>query len=197
MKLIGITGVARSGKNLFSSVAKDILTKKGYDVKELSLAEELKKDLYDLIYSKTGISTYTEIDEEKELIRPLMIAHGNMMRKVTRGKHWTSLLEERIKSECNFVDFCFVTDVRFAEYPEDELYWVTEKMNGKLVHISRTVELDDGVSIIPAPNIHEMQNDPKMERASHYKLVWETVNSTDVNNVYIRQKVTEIIDQLI
>ena len=111
MKLIGITGVARSGKNLFSSVAKDILIKKGYDVTELSLAEELRKDLYDLIYSKTGISTYTEITEEKELIRPLLIAHGNMMRKITRGKHWTNLLEKRIKSECNFADYCFITGI--------------------------------------------------------------------------------------
>ena len=197
MRVIGVTGVVRAGKNLFSAVAREILTQRGHFVVEMSIASELKSDLYDLIKSKTGIDTFTEKDDEKEIIRPMMIAHGNMMRKLTEGKHWTGLLEQKMYEKYSDADYVLIPDIRFAEYIEDELYWLKYKMDGKLVHISRKVEDASGnKSILLPPNMHEQENDPKMNAAADYRVIWDTVNSKSHENMYIRDNVLDALDYL-
>ena len=60
MKLIGISGVARSGKDLFTTVAQEVLKQHGLKTERFALAYELKSDLKDLIHAKTGIDVFTE-----------------------------------------------------------------------------------------------------------------------------------------
>ena len=50
MNIIGISGLARSGKDLFTSVAIDILkTEHNITAERHALAYELKNDLHDLV----------------------------------------------------------------------------------------------------------------------------------------------------
>jgi tRNA uridine 5-carbamoylmethylation protein Kti12 len=74
MKVIGISGLARSGKDCFATIATKILTEK-YKLKvdRHALAYELKDDLKDLVKKKTGIDIFTEKTEEKNIIRPLLV----------------------------------------------------------------------------------------------------------------------------
>ena len=71
MKIIGISGLARSGKDLFANVAKQIIeTEKNLKVEKFALAYELKNDLKDLIYEKTGMDVFTE-DTGKRILSDL------------------------------------------------------------------------------------------------------------------------------
>lgn len=71
MKIIGVSGFARSGKDLFTAVAQKLLTEQGLKTEKYALAYELKNDLKDLIKSKVGIDVFTENTNEKNIIRPL------------------------------------------------------------------------------------------------------------------------------
>lgn len=75
MKLIGISGLARSGKDLFTTVAQNVLKEHGLKTERYALAYELKSDLKDLIQKKTGIDVFTENTEEKNIIRQIGRAH--------------------------------------------------------------------------------------------------------------------------
>ena len=135
MKLIGVSGLARSGKDLFTTVAQDILKERGLKTERYALAYELKNDLKQLIHKKTGIDVFTENTEEKTIIRPLLVAYGDVMRKISEGKYWTQKMEQRIgKSKADVV---FITDIRYDFYVEDECSWLQYKQCGKLVHITR------------------------------------------------------------
>lgn len=183
MEIIGISGLARSGKDLFATVAKKIIeTEKKLKVEKFALAYELKNDLKDLIYEKTGMDVFTEDTREKNIIRPLLVSYGDVMRKLSLGKYWTNKVDQRIK-ESN-ADYVIITDIRYDVYPEDELYWIQKKMNGVLIHITkyemseapskRRVTTSKPVKIYnSAPNDHEMLNDPKLKSGSNYSFEWE------------------------
>ena len=182
MKIIGISGLARSGKDLFTSVAQKILTEKGFKTERYALAYELKSDIKDLIFKQTKIDVFTENTEEKNIIRPMLVAYGDVMRKVSDGKYWTTKVENKIST--SKADFVFITDIRYDVYPEDECYWLQRKMDGKLIHITkyqmaeapskRRVSTAKPVKIYEAaPNEHELFNNPKVKAKADYAFEWE------------------------
>lgn len=181
MKLIGVSGLARSGKDLFTTVAQDILKERGLKTERFALAYELKNDLKDLIYKKTGIDVFTENTEEKTVIRPLLVAYGDVMRKISGGKYWTQKMEQRIgKSKADVV---FITDIRYDYYDEDECTWLQYKQAGKLIHITRfkyDISSNKKKKVYDEPpNEHELINNPKVKARSDYSFEWE-----DYSNKY-------------
>jgi hypothetical protein len=186
-KVIGISGIARSGKDLFTTVAQDILEKE-YKLKteRRALAYELKSDLQELIHNKTGIDVFTEDTALKNIIRPLLVAYGDVMRKTSAGKYWTQKMEKHVaKSKA---DIFFITDIRYDVYPEDECTWLQYKQAGKLIHVTRyqlsqapskrRVTTAKPVKIYEAaPNEHELFNDPKVKKRSDYSFEWEDMSS--------------------
>lgn len=133
MKIIGIGGIARSGKDLFTTVAQKILSDKGLKTERFALAYELKNDLKDILKDKTGINVFTEDTKQKNIIRPLLVNYGDLMRKISEGKYWTSKVETRIHTLK--ADVVFITDIRYDVYQEDECNWLQRKMKGKLIHL--------------------------------------------------------------
>ena len=114
-------------------------------------------------------------NEEKELIRPLMVAYGKCRRSQTEGKYWTSLLSEKIKEFDNEDIIPIITDVRYIEYKEDEYTWI-KNYNGILIHISR--KLDSG-NLVPPANIEEKSNDNKLKAVADFSVCWETCQDTN------------------
>jgi len=114
----------------------------------------LKKELNEFTKEKFKIDLFKCEGQEKELVRPLMVAYGKCRRVQTEGKYWTSLLDDKVKElkEENIVPI--ITDVRYIEYKEDEYSWI-KSHNGILIHLSR--KLDDG-SLVPPANIEEKSN---------------------------------------
>ncbi len=207
MTIIGISGYARSGKDLFTSVAQKILKEHNIKSEKFALAYELKLDLYPLVMNKLWIDTFTDDTKSKSVIRPLLVAYGDLMRKTSEGKYWTNKIEQSIfKSKADVV---FVTDIRYDVYPEDECAWLQNKQRGKLIHITKfkhgpvptgkrfsknkIVKIYDA-----APNDHELLNNPKIKEKANYAFEWEDCSdklsgSPLEDNPYIKEKVTEAL----
>ncbi len=207
MIIIGISGYARSGKDLFTSVAQKVLKEHGIKSEKFALAYELKNDLKSLIKTKIGIDVFTDDTQSKSIIRPLLVAYGDVMRKTSEGKYWTTKVGQRIdKSKADVV---FITDIRYDVYPEDECTWLNRKMSGKLIHITKFKQ-----STVPqgkrfsknkivkiydaAPNDHELLNNPKVKSKANYAFEWEDysdkLNDTSLeDHPYIIEKVIEAL----
>jgi hypothetical protein len=176
--LIGLTGVARCGKDTFFSILKKYLEEKNIKSQRLAFADNLKLELYDFAKEKFKIDLFKCEAEQKEMVRPLMVAYGKCRRSQTEGKYWTSLLDVKIKDLQKNNVLPIITDVRYIEYRDDEYSWL-KSHNGILIHISR--KLDDG-SFIPPANIEEKSNDNKLKAVADYSISWDTCQ--DVNFLY-------------
>lgn len=205
--VIGISGLARSGKDLFTTVAQSILKENNITSEKFALAYELKSDLKELIESKTQIDVFTENTQEKNIIRPLLVSYGDVMRRISDGKYWTSKVQSRLNSVK--ADVVFITDIRYDVYPEDECYWLQKTMGGKLIHVTkykfgpapskRRISTAKPVKIYNgAPNEHEMLNNPKVKAKADYAFEWEdyseSLNGLKLNeHPYIKEKVYEAL----
>lgn len=173
--LIGLTGVARSGKDTFYSILNKYLKEKQLNSERLALADALKKELYDFTKDKFKIDLFRCDGNDKELIRPLMVAYGKCRRIQTEGKYWTSLLDDKVKSLIKNKIIPIITDIRYIEYKDDEYAWL-KKYNGILVHISRKLDTGD---LIPPANLEEKANDNKLKAVADYSVCWETCQDTN------------------
>jgi hypothetical protein len=172
---IGIGGVARAGKDSFANSLLNLLKLDGYRSIRSSLAEPLKHDCKDFISSKLGLDVWTDKTEEKASFREMLVWYGKVKRQQTEGKYWTDLLAKRVEIEAP--DICIVPDVRYSQYPEDEVFWIKEKMNGILIHVQRT---DANGDIIPPANMDESINDKIVRDNADFQLEWPTVGTEDL-----------------
>lgn len=167
MNIIGIAGVATSGKDLLCSLLSSELRDLGFEPRRFALADRLKAQIAPFLSSELGIDIFNCSPSEKELIRPLLVAFGKAKRVQSNGRYWTSLLSEEIKtSNC---DFAIVTDIRYQEYEEDECSWL-KKQGGKLIHLTR---FEEGRRVLP-PNEDESRNDPILESLADVRVAWNT-----------------------
>ena len=179
MKLIFLSGNAKSGKDLFADNACKYFRQHGLVARKFALADSLKYKLEDFIQDNFGFSSFTKDPSNKELIRPIMISFGCAKRKMSNGRHWIETLSGYIDKHREVIDIGIVTDVRFAEYEDDELKWA--KNNGKLIYIDR--KLKNGELVKPVC-LDEAVNHPIIKDNSDYKFTWETSdkNYQDVCN---------------
>lgn len=173
-KLIAFTGFARSGKGIFCKTAADKIDLICPNLKtaQFSFARHLRLELDPFLREHLEISAFTEDPEEKELIRPYLLAHGNAKRKQSNNQYWIKKLEKDIQfSDC---DVAIITDLRFAEDENDELGWF-KKNGGKLFHLKRyTPDFDSQQANFDiAPNEYEKENNPKLEKAADRVIVLE------------------------
>lgn len=169
MRVIAITGVATAGKDLMCSLLRSGLEARGFSAKRFALADELKEKLKNLLWTEFKIDIFFCTQEEKSLVRPLMVSFGKIAREISDGKYWTNILEKKILQE-KALDFAIVTDVRYDEFEEDEVFWVKNKMGGVMIHVRR---FENG-KVIEAPNEDERKNDPILEEKSDFSIEWET-----------------------
>lgn len=179
MKLIFLSGNAKSGKDLFADNACKFFRKQGLIARKFALANALKNNLEYFVQDSFGFSSFTNDPEKKELIRPIMISYGMAKRKQTNGKHWISQLSEYIIQHSNIIDVGIVTDIRFAEYEDDELSWA--KKSGKLVFIERILENGE---IVPPVCKDEEVNHPIIKHNADLVFQWKTSD----NNLYDVEK---------
>lgn len=175
MKLIGITGLARSGKDSLCSAIQEIW---GPEWKRYSLADEIKDHLYDVIKTRFNISVYTNNTEEKNIIRPILVAYGQAGRELSEGRYWWYELDRSIN--LNGDNFVIVTDMRYADPKyHDEYNWLRDN-NGVLIHIER-----EGIK---PPNAEEEYFDPIMKELSDFKFSWPTIHDTRHRTDWVRNE---------
>lgn len=185
-KIIAITGIARAGKDSLCKILCGLFHSDGISAKRFALADELKNDLAPFILDKFGVDLYNVEGPTKELIRPIMVAYGGAKRKETKGRYWTHKLENKIKEDSAQV--AIITDVRYCEYVHDEDFWVKEKMQGDIIHVTRLI---DGLKQLP-PNEDEASNDPLLWEKADFRLEWGSLDDggymPDVLNIYMQLK---------
>ena len=180
-RVIGISGVAGSGKDLFFTILSRYIRCKRY-----ALADKLKVEVNPFCKKNYKIDLFNCNREEKDSIRDLLVFHGTHKRKLTDGKHWSKELTKVIKSDIKNDklkpnELICITDIRYDQYPEDEIYWLKNLLAGELVHVSRyEMKLMDGKArktkvFVPPVNSEEEREDPKLKKAADHIVEWPTI----------------------
>lgn len=191
-KVIGIGGVARSGKDTFAAILETKLQQAGRTAMKIALAGPLKQHCDKFLTENLGISAFTQVPEEKLIIRPLLVWYGDAQRKRTNGKYWTDLASKTI-NETNF-DYYIITDIRYDVFERDELQWLKDDWKGTLCHISKYITQ---YQVVPPANEHEAINDPKIKSAAHHIVEWPHVNQTDPLQLLTNPTLNEYVDTFI
>jgi hypothetical protein len=169
LNLIGIAGVAGSGKDTFGKIMGNVFENSGGKVNYLSFAAKLKAEVSEISKKLYDIDPINCTREEKNLIRPLLLAHGAIMREKTQGQYWI----EGVKNLIIENNINIITDVRFCEYECDEVDWI-QSNGGIVVHITRFFE-ENGQRIYILPdNEYERRNDKILKSKANYSFSWPT-----------------------
>lgn len=165
--IIGISGNARSGKDTLCELAKQFLSDKEVPAARAAFADQIKRDLDELCRHKIGCSAFTSDSEEKELIRPLLVAYGTDVIRKMNEDWWVEQLEKNLTLYRAQAIIPIITDVR---YP-NELEWMRTN-HGVSIHVSR-----DGIS--PANSEEEAHND-FLEKEADYTVSWPTFGADNI-----------------
>ena len=192
-KVIGLAGVAGSGKDLFF----ELLNSKVQNLKRYALADKLKADVFDFCIQQYDIDPLKCSREKKNMIRPFLVAHGNLKRKISEGRHWvgglTKIIEEDL--EDGFIkptDIICITDIRYAEFKKDEIHWLKNELNGTLIHISKYRTKNRKRYYHPPANLAETENNPKLIKAADYKIKWPELTGRN-----FKKKLEKYVDKFL
>jgi hypothetical protein len=181
--ILGLAGVARSGKDTFCELASEIFIEDyGLVAQRYALADELKNDINPFLIEKCGIDIWNCTPEQKEMVRPLLLYYGTDIRRAqTNGRCWVDKLGATMRKD-KMSDVMIVTDVRYGVNESDELQWLKNEMGGQLVYIEQFTmnEFNEMVTLAPE-NPYEIQNDPIMRANANHKFSWE-VNEDENGN---------------
>jgi len=176
---IGLSGLARSGKDTFGNILAEFCKTHGINCNKISFAKKLKDSLDTLVQTELGFSAFTEIPSEKELIRPLLVSFGTEVMRKQNLNHWINKLTPHIKN--NSINI--ITDLRFP----NELKWIKDDLSGYSIHISRA-------NTMP-PNLDEETNDPILKDKSDLQFYWG--NLSDENIASYKKQIFDIISNFI
>jgi hypothetical protein len=178
--IIGISGAARVGKDTLCKALIKFFNSKNIKSERKSIAGDIiKKDLKGLIKNKANINSFTEDVYEKTLIRPLLVEYGKLMRNQTKGRYFI----EKFKPNTDVITI--IPDIRYAEYEEDELFWLKNEKNGFLIFIEHEFVSD--------ANQTEKINNKIIKKQSDFKLLWSTLNE---NNPIDLQEINKIAEKI-
>ena len=152
-KIIGIGGVARSGKNLFADIAGNVLKEKyNKTCKSFALAYYLKKDCEEFIKQKLNMDVWSELTDEKNVFRPLLVWYGGVKRKQTNGRYWIEMLQKD-----------FVIAISKSDMLDDELKEaISKELPKNIPHIF--------ISSVTGYHLQQLKD-----------LLWNTLNATPIN----------------
>lgn len=171
-KVIGLSGVAGSGKDLFC----ELLLNSYPNTKRYSLADSLKSELRGNILKNTGIDILNCSREQKDTVRPLLVNYAKEKRESSQGRHWLRRLNQKMLP---LQENVCITDIRYDDYDHDEVYWLKHELGGVLVHISRYEIINNNKKFCEAPNEEERRNNPKLIAKADYVIQWPTFDGSE------------------
>jgi hypothetical protein len=184
-KLIGLTGFARSGKDTFFLRSSNYLKDKGEMAIRFAFADVLKKECDSLLMLNTGISAFTCIPEEKELIRPLLVTYGTHIRRRLDPDCWINEIKRDVFKKISQGYYVFITDVRYA----NEAKWI-QSQGGLIFNIER-----EGVG--PA-NKEEMDESKLIKMLTNGRVRWPTFGDDEIFlcDKYVKNVIDRDFDQI-
>ncbi|MAH50817.1 hypothetical protein CMI37_33675 [Candidatus Pacearchaeota archaeon] len=191
-RIIGLSGVAGAGKDLFYT-----LLSKRIKCERYAFADELKEEVHDWCHQNYNICTIDCRGEEKQKIRPLLVFHGKMRRDSSKGRYWIEKLKEKMNwweasnpfwESSTGLDV--VTDVRYNAYESDEVHFIKEELKGSLVHISQYTtsehEWKGGRKWQGPANEDEKKWDPVLKKLADYRVEWPKVDKENAEEKLIK-----------
>lgn len=165
--IIGICGVARSGKDTTYNLFNKALLKRNKTSERFAFADQIKYELKPLLEENFNINPFDCDDDTKEKIRPLMVAYGTHLARALDENHWIKRLSQRIKSK-SIADYQFITDVRY----ENEINFLRSNFDKSyIIYVER-----EGFKPI---NEEEEINCPKLRSRSDYVINWPSFNEAE------------------
>jgi hypothetical protein len=162
-KIIGIAGAARAGKDtLCRALIRELIRDGVMGTRKSIAGDTVKGDLQDLLKNKFNLDSFTEITEEKEFMRPLLVEYGKMQRAKTQGRYFI----EQFQPEQDIINI--LPDIRYVEYPKDEVHWIKNEMSGFLIFVEREGIYD--------ANDTEKINNKIIKNIADYNLKWSDLN---------------------
>lgn len=158
----------------------------------MAFADQLKKEAQSMLEANAfKASVYTDVSEEKTLIRPLLVWWGCQRRyESPEGLYWVNIADEIIHNYMAMTHhtmdtdenklITFVSDVRFP----NEAKWIHEKWDGTVIHLKRYSMNwrkggQDGSDLYhvkeydPAPNEEEEKQDPIVQKMADHCIEWQ------------------------
>lgn len=171
--ILGLSGVARVGKDSFALHLSDIIRNEfNKECQIVSFAHYLKLSINNFIEENTGVSAFTQDTKEKTLIRPLLVAYGMTMRTLNPD-YWIMRLEPALKTNQRSGIISIITDVRFP----NEIDYIHNLKNSSVLHLNRK-DLE-GELIGPA-NEEEAYNDPICASKCDHDFTWDTFEEDSI-----------------
>lgn len=164
--VIAVGCLARVGKDSLADLLKEKLESRGFSVIKYSLATPLKYECDEFFRLNYGISAFTEKDEDKNLIRPILVEVGRAHRKQTEGRYFTKLADEVIDKQD--ADFIIVPDLRFHFYDFDEFSWLKNR-GGYFIYLDR---ITPNGNTYKAANSDEEENSKRLINVCDHYLYW-------------------------
>lgn len=206
-ELIALGGVARAGKDTFYQT----LARLRPGAIRISIGDVIREDCKRFIKGSTSINVHKCTDEEKEIIRPILVGYGISLRKLTSGGYFRTALDELMRDikespKWNKDSYFVMTDLRFAEYEFDEPEWI-KCHNGVMIHISRIMSYIEGEEddhgrfnwfnqpkpkYLQPANDTERENDPKIKAKADFVVEWENRNDPAYFEAIVNQALRKI-----
>ena len=100
--IIGISGAARSGKNLFASLLQAKLLKtKNQKSEIIAIAASLKEEVRDFLLQNFNLDSFSESTEDKNKFRDLLVWYANLKRNNSDGQYWIEKINNKVERKAN------------------------------------------------------------------------------------------------
>tara|TARA_Y100000361_G_C11141750_1_gene335524 strand:+ start:577 stop:1128 length:552 start_codon:yes stop_codon:yes gene_type:complete len=169
--IIGLSGLARCGKDSFFSFAEKYFLEKGEQCKRFAFADELKRECEEFLLKNFSISPWTDEDEEKKIIRPLLVSYGMAKREISNGTYWVLKIQKQVEEFSNDKTHSVITDVRFKNEVD-----IINKLGGITIHITREGN--------EPPNEEERINDPIVKLNCKEIFCWQDFKNFPDEDTY-------------
>ena len=163
--ILGLSGVAGSGKDTFFSLLSQKLP-----FQRFALADELKILLREDIIKKTNIDILNCTREEKDSVRNDLVLFAKQKRLESYGKFWT--------------------DIRHNYFSKDEVYWLKQTLNGRLIDVSCYSPIDG--TLTQPPNEEEEFHYPKVKQDADYYVIWPKVSDIKRLDLFVDQCIFDL-----
>ena len=193
--IIGLSGLAGSGKDSFFQILSEKM-----DCSRISLGDSLKFHIREECIKKYNIDPTSCSRDEKEIVRPFLVSWARKKREESGGRFWINSVEGEINKIISQNKNVVITDIRYTEYLNDELYWLKRELGGILVHISLYqwyTDVEEGARVkmfLEAPNEDEKRNNPILRENADYNVEWEKFKGTKEK---IKLQMSEEVDTFI
>ena len=165
--LIGISGASRAGKDtLCRAITRELKKINLLAVRKSIAGDIVKKDLQNILIEKLNIDSFTENTEEKTKIRPLLVEYGKLMRSYTEGRYFIDKFEH-CKNKITIIP-----DIRYAEYTNDEIFWLKNEKRGMLIFLERDEIVD--------ANETEQINNKIIKPLADHNIKWGRLDENDI-----------------